>query len=160
MSNVVVGISEIKLASRPEILITYGLGSCVAVVLNQRETGLSAMAHVMLPTAVRSETELSPGKYADTAVNEMLDRMEASGTGASGLVAKMAGGADMFAGKLTGGGRRVGTRNILAVRKALDTVGIRLVSQDVGGVIGRTVEFHTQSGTLVVRTLKGGRKDI
>jgi chemotaxis protein CheD len=160
MSSHVVGISEIKFASKPEMLVTYGLGSCVAIILHEPASGITAMAHVMLPMAVRQDRELNAAKYADTAVTEMMDEMDKKGVSASSLVAKMAGGADMFAGKFTGTGRRIGTRNILAARKALDAVGVRLVSQDVGGVIGRTVEFHTDSGTLVVRTLKGGRKEI
>ena len=66
----------------------------------------------------------------------------------------------MFAGQFKGTGRRIGARNILAARKTLDNFGIRLVAQDVGGTSGRTVEFMAESGMFLVRTLRGGVKQL
>ena len=160
MTPVVVGISEVKFAQKPAKLITYGLGSCVAIVLFSVEVSMASMAHVMLPMAFEGKEDINPAKYADTAVLTMMEEMEKQGVHPQELVAKIAGGADMFAGKFKGSGRRIGTRNILATRKALDYSGIRLVAQDVGGIVGRSVEFSTDTGTLLVKTLKGGRKEI
>ena len=62
--------------------------------------------------------------------------------------------------KFKGTGRRIGARNILAARKALDSFGIRLVAQDVGGTTGRTVELTTETGLFMVRTLRGGVMEL
>ena len=160
MKPVVVGISELRMAQQPAKLVTYGLGSCVAVVLYAFDNGVGSMAHIMLPMAYDSDDIQTPGKFADTAVAGMIQLMEQQGITPPQLIAKMAGGADMFAGQFKGKGRRIGARNILSARKVLDNFGVRLVAQDVGGTVGRTAEFFTDTGLLTVRTLKGGVKRL
>lgn len=158
MSSIVVGIAEIKFAEPPEKLVTYGLGSCLAIALHADSMG--SMAHIMLPLAHSYGDSETPGKFADSAVAAMVQQMEIRGISPSQLVAKIAGGADMFAGHFKGTGRRIGARNILAARKTLDSYGMRLVGQDVGGTAGRSVEFSTETGVLMVRTLRGGIKEL
>ena len=161
MSRTVVGISEIRFAPSPGELVTYGLGSCVALVFHCPEAGLGAMAHIMLPFAHTPEEGVkTPGKFADTAVEAMVREMELRGIGPGGVVAKMAGGADMFAGRYLGTGRRIGARNVLAARRTLDDLGIPLLAQDVGGSVGRTVVLALGSGVLTVHTLRGGVKQL
>jgi chemotaxis protein CheD len=160
MNSIVVGMAKFRFAEPPDKLVTYGLGSCVAIVLYSREAVVGAMAHVMLPLAYKDKETEPPGKFADTAVGAMVRQMEIRGIGVSGIEAKIAGGADMFAGQIQGTGRRIGARNILATRKALDYFGVRLAAQDVGGTFGRTVEFCTNTGLLTVRTLRGGVKEL
>lgn len=160
MNSVIVGIAEYKFAEPPQKLVTLGLGSCVAIVLYSREAVIGTMAHVMLPLAYKDQENETPGKFADSAVAVMVRQMEIRGIVPSRIVAKMAGGADMFADQFKGAGRRIGARNVLAARKALDNFGVRLVAQDVGGISGRTVEFITETGLFTVRTLKGGVKEL
>jgi chemotaxis protein CheD len=160
MKPVIVGISDLQLAQKPGKLVTYGLGSCVAVVLYAQESGVGSMAHVMLPLAYDRDDTDTPGKFADTAVASMVQMLEQKGITPPQIVAKMTGGADMFAGQVKGKGRRIGARNILSARKVLDNFGIRLVAQDVGGTVGRTAEFATTTGVLTVRTLRGGMKEL
>ena len=108
MSPIVVGISEIRFAEPPQKLVTYGLGSCVAIALFSREAVVGSMAHVMLPLAYSDGNNETPGKFADTAVAAMVRKMEARGIGPPQLIGKIAGGADMFAGQFRGTGRRNG----------------------------------------------------
>jgi chemotaxis protein CheD len=160
MSSIVVGISEFKFVEPPHKLVTYGLGSCVAIVLFSKEAIVGSMAHIMLPLAYNHENNETPGKFADSAVAAMVQKMEVRGIGPPQLIAKIAGGADMFAGQFKGTGRRIGARNILSARKTLDTFGIRLLAQDVGGTAGRTVEFTAETGLFMVRTLRGEVKEL
>lgn len=160
MDTIVVGISDIKMVQRPQRLVTYGLGSCVAILIYNRRDNTTGMAHVMLPMALDRDQVQQPGKYADTAVGAIMGEFEEKEVGHDDLVAKIAGGAEMFPGKYEGVGSRIGARNILAVRKTLASFGIELIAQDVGGNLGRTVEFNTETLEMVVRTLKGGVKVI
>ncbi|UCF88414.1 MAG: chemotaxis protein CheD [bacterium] len=155
MRSIIVGIAELKFAEPPDKLVTYGLGSCIAITLHAGEAALGSMAHILLPMAHTGKENASPGKFADSAVTAMVREMGEREIGPSDLIAKIAGGADMFAGQFKGTGRRIGERNILAVRKALSDNGIGLAAEDVGGTAGRTVEFDTQTGVLTVRTLRG-----
>lgn len=160
MNQIVVGIAEFKLAEPPGVLVTYGLGSCVAIALHSGKAAVGSLAHIMLPLAYEKEENRSPGKFADSAVAAMVRQMGTRGIEPSGLVAKIAGGAQMFAGQFKGPGRRIGVRNILAVQKALSNFEIRLVAQDVGGTAGRTVEFTTGTGRFVIKTLKGEVREL
>ena len=155
MNPAVVGISEFKIAEAPQLLITYGLGSCVAITLYCKKSRIGAMAHVMLPLAFDKDEEDKPGKYADTAIMAMLSILEGRSIFPGDLVAKIAGGAEMFPGSYQGISRRIGFRNSLSATKTLGNYGIALAAQDTGGTMGRTVEFQTETGALIVRTLKG-----
>ncbi len=157
MIQVPVGIAEIRVAERPDRLVTYGLGSCLAIVLFHLPSGVAAMAHVMLPLSFEGDGSVNPAKYSDTAVLEMVRLMEGRGISPGMLAAKISGGADMFAALGKGKSRRIGERNALAARKTLENYQVPLLAEDVGGMLGRSVEFDPGTGGMTVRTL---RKDI
>ena len=160
MKEITVGISDLQFAEYPIKLITFGLGSCVAITLYAADIKAGFMAHAMLPAVYEGHQIITPGKFADTAVDYMVYEMSLKGILPSGMVAKIAGGADMFSGQIYGKGRRIGSRNIFSARRSLESFGIPLVAQDVGGTVGRTVEFTTETGLLTVRTLHGGVKEL
>lgn len=143
----VVRMAEIGTAGEGERLVVYGLGSCVALALWDSAARRGALAHIMLPAAFPEGAKSAPGKFADTAVEALL---EALGTDARCLEAKMAGGANLFM-SLGGTGLHLGLRNVMAVREALERKGVPLKGEEVGGVKGRTVVFHGGDGRLEVR---------
>lgn len=65
------------------------------------------------------------------------------------MVAKIAGGASMFAAMDT---LQIGEKNTEVVKKALKDEGIRLVAEDTGGNCGRTITLDTRTGELSVKT--------
>lgn len=156
-----VGIAELKTASRGEVLVTLGLGSCVVVALYDGKTGIGALAHVMLPDKAcgrRREGE-NMLKYADEAVPAAVRAVEKMGARRPSLRAKIAGGSRMFdLGKEDQ--PDIGLRNVEAVRKILADMGIPLTAEDTGGRRGRSVEFRTETGLLLIRTIHGGEKQI
>ena len=50
---------------------------------------------------------------------------------------------------------RIGPRNVEAVKKQLQLT-IPLVSEDVGGKSGRTIEFNPETRILQIRTVNKG----
>ncbi|UCF30213.1 MAG: chemotaxis protein CheD [bacterium] len=160
MKPVVVGISDFRIARKPQRLVTYGLGSCVAIAIYSRRDGVAGMAHIMLPLAFERDQVLMPGKYADTAVEAIMEAFRERGIGQGDMEAKLAGGAEMFPRAVEGIGTRIGARNVLAARSILEDHDVRIDGQDVGGNLGRTVEFHTETWEMLVRTLRGGMKVI
>ena len=140
-----VGMGQVVLGAKTDQL-TAILGSCIAVAVYHVRTKTAVMAHVVLPmSAGRSG---SVGKFADTAVPEMVKRLPQKGIPATTLLAKMAGGACMF-GKATGP-MQVGDNNAQAVTEALKAANIRLVDQHVGGTKGRRVKFDCQTGNMTI----------
>lgn len=147
-----VGMGQIVLAKRPGQL-TAVLGSCVGVALYHPRIGVGALAHIVLPQA--STRDCPPGKFADLAIPDMLRQLEGMGALRGGLVAKVAGGACMFG---TQGPLHIGETNVAAVLRLLETAGLRVAAQEVGGSKGRRVTLHVSSGDLVVEVV--GRNPI
>ena len=154
---IIVGISDMNVASRPGMLITYALGSCVGLCLYDSAMGLAGLSHILLPDSSMCPSDKNVMKFADTAVPALIERMERSGASRRRIVAKMAGGARLFGGTA---GINVGERNVLAVKEQLSLFRIPLVAEDTGRDYGRTVEFFAQDGVVNVKTALRGVKTI
>ena len=76
------------------------------------------------------------------------------------MVAKIAGGAKMFAFNSKNEMMSVGDRNVEAVKKALSALRIPILAQDTGENYGRTVEFDPETGDYVIKAVGRGVKTI
>jgi chemotaxis protein CheD len=143
---VLIGIGEHHLGKTP--MSSIGLGSCIGLIIHDREKGIGVLAHVMLPLSQGKRER--PGKYADTAVEMMINELVNAGCNPRSLVAKMAGGASMF--KSFTGNLNIGERNIEAIRILLKEHNIPLIGEDVGGNMGRTIVYcPSEKGKVTVR---------
>ena len=152
-----VGIADMKVLQGEGILVTYALGSCIGLCFHDPRLRLGALLHIMLPLnmeAGRTHTL----KYADTGIKETLKAMEAKGASRSRMTVKIAGGAKMF--EIAGGSGlgNIGQRNIESVHAILKRENIRLLAEDVGGKVARTLLFDVGSGQGCIRSY--GQKDI
>lgn len=148
--KLIVGIADMKMARGEGMLVTYALGSCIGICLHDPALKLGALVHIMLPINMEAGRK-TPMKYADTGIKETLKQMEAKGANRSRITAKIAGGAMMFK---TGGSSslgNIGQRNIESVKLNLKKEGIRLLKEDVGGEVARTLLFDVSSGLGCVR---------
>lgn len=149
-----VGIADMKITEAPNKLKTSGLGSCVGVVVYNQT--LAGLAHVMLPDSEASNREnQNILKYADTAIDKMVQDLLERGARKSSLKAKIAGGAHMFSFQTESNFLKIGERNIQAVIRQLEIHQIPLVAQDVGGNKGRTIVFDIVDNQLEIRTVRG-----
>ncbi len=135
------------------VLVTLGLGSCVAIMLHDPGAQAGAMAHVLLPSRSLARDTSNPAKFPETAVPFLIERLGALGADPRHLVAKLAGGASMFAQLMTPGSLQMGERNIAAARNALRAAGIPLAGEAVGGGSGRSVRFHVADGRVEIRSV-------
>lgn len=140
---------------RDGVLVTLGLGSCVAIMLHDAHARIGAMAHVLLPSRSLARDQTNPAKFPETAVPFLVTRLIAAGADRHRLVAKLAGGASMFAQLMTPGTVQMGERNIAAARAALRDGSIPVIGEAVGGERGRSVRFHIGDGRVVSRTVGG-----
>lgn len=155
-----VGIAELKTAKPPVKLVSTGLGSCVGICLYDPLAKISGLAHIMLPNSRQAKNANNLAKFADTAVKVLIAELLKERAIKKRLIAKIAGGAQMF--NLPGASdfMRIGQRNVEASKKALKEAGIPLIAEDVGGNYGRSIEFCSVEGTLLVRTIGFGEKII
>lgn len=145
-----VRVGDLAVHAAPAVLVTIGLGSCVAVILHDADTGVGGLAHVLLPIPSVGRPAAPPGRFAISAVPVMLEAMVGLGAGRDRVRARLVGGASMFASLAAPGSIQVGERNILAARAALQEAGVPLAGEAVGGDYGRSVEFNLQDGGVLV----------
>ncbi|SER07015.1 chemotaxis protein CheD [Gracilibacillus ureilyticus] len=152
-----VGIADLKTTKAPNLLKTSGLGSCVGVVVFDSTNKIAGLAHIMLPDSTASKRETNNVmKYADTAIELLLEELYQLGAKKYALKAKMAGGAHMFSFRSENKMLRIGDRNVEAVRRHLTAQKIPIIAEDVGGNKGRTIEFNVETGMLEIRTVNSG----
>jgi len=134
-------------------LACLGLGSCVAVILDDREGKVGGIAHVVLPTPSLSRDHSNPARFAETAVPMLLEEMLRGGAARARLTARLVGGASLFSSLAPAGAVQIGQRNVNASRSALEQAGVRIVREAVGGELGRSVWFAVDSGLVLVRSV-------
>jgi chemotaxis protein CheD len=121
------------------------LGSCVGIILYHEGKGVHGLAHIMLPEQIKKDPAV--GKYADTAIPELVKQMELKGAARRQLKAFLVGGANMFefACKTDNAGKKgmtlIGDKNVESVKKVLESLEIPVVFEETGGNSGRTVVF-------------------
>lgn len=112
-----VGMADLQLCKSPGVLTTLGLGSCVGVALYDPVNKIGGLLHCMLPDSTQFKNNSNTAKYADSGIDELVSKMVSLGANRSRIVAKIAGGAQMFAMKTNNDTLRVGERNVEAVKK-------------------------------------------
>lgn len=154
MNIINVGIGELAMSATPDILKTL-LGSCVGVAIYSPKERIGGLIHIMLPKLTNGD--MNRTKYADSGIQMMIASLENKyGLKRRNLIARIAGGANMFSFKKTALPIfDVGTHNIAAVKTCLKQFEVPIVEEDVGDNYGRRVEFHLESGKLLIFGLKG-----
>ena len=151
--EVKVGMADMNVCSSPDSIITLGLGSCVGAVLYDPVAKVCGMVHVMLPDSTTISNNSNVAKFADTGVEALLDMVLKKGAKKERIIAKIAGGAQMFSVNKDSPMLRVGERNVAAVKEKLKQLGIRLVAEDTGNNYGRTVIFYPETGEYLIRAI-------
>lgn len=155
-SLIKVGMADLKTATNPEVLTTLGLGSCIGVCVYDPVTKISGMAHIMLPSSKAIRNNSNVAKFADTAVVKLVDDMVAIGARQNRMIAKIAGGAQMFSFSSKNDMMKIGERNAIAVKEILKILRIPLKAEDTGGNYGRSIEFDALNGALQIKTIGHG----
>ena len=140
----------------PHIILSSGLGSCVVVTLYDAKRKLGGLAHVMLPDSNSLNGYHPPYQCADTAITALMQEMRGMRATPRDMVAKLVGGAKMFSSN-DNFGPGIGEQNIISVKHILKWKRIPVIAENTGGDYGRNVEFHLDSGKVMVRAI--GRED-
>lgn len=161
MENVIkVGMADLQSARHPCILTTLGLGSCVGIAIYDPPRKIAGLAHIMLPSSQQARNNSNVAKFADTAIIKLIDDMLKLGANKSSLVAKLAGGAQMFSFSEASEMMRIGSRNVISSKEMLEQLKIPIIAEDTGGNYGRTIELSSNNGKLFIKTIGHGVKEI
>lgn len=148
-----VGMADMKICRAPDAITTLGLGSCVGIILYDPVNKIAGLAHIMLPDSTLIKMNENKAKFADTGIQYLLDELVKAGAKRSNLLAKIAGGAQMFAFSSGNEMLRVGDRNVDATKEKLKQLNIKIVSQDTGLNFGRTIEFYPETNELYIKAV-------
>ncbi len=155
-----VGMADSNVCISPNAITTLGLGSCVGIVLYDPIRKIAGMVHVMLPDSTKIINNENKAKFADTGIDLLISQMIAIGAERRSLVAKIAGGAQMFAFSANNDMMRIGDRNVEATKHKLNELGISLKAEDTGANYGRTIEFYPETGILLIKSVGKEKKTI
>lgn len=155
-----VGIADYKVSKAPDKIVSYGLGSCIGITLYDSVSKVGGLVHIMLPDSTQARATENLAKFADTGIPLLLKEVLALGAVKSRLVAKLAGGAQMFQFAGTSDIMSIGNRNAQFAKETLQKNSIRIVSEDLGGTYGRTVELDLENGLYKIKTINKGEKTI
>jgi chemotaxis protein CheD len=148
MANLTIGIGEWAVSkNQDDVLKTYALGSCVAVMIYDSKARVAGLIHVALPdSAIDSERARSqPGYFADTGLPRMIQEMKELGALRGSVWVKLAGGAAVMDAQNF---FDIGKRNLLAVKRILWKSSLGPLAEDTGGNNSRTVSFSVIDGTV------------
>ena len=155
MPAVIVGISDCKLCADMESsLVTYALGSCIAVAAYDPAMSLGGMLHYMLPEATldANKAKENPFMFADTGIPALLRGLASRGANLRRLTVYLIGGAQVVSGHEL---FQIGKRNHQAARKLLWKAGVLVAAEAVGGEVSRTVRMEVRTGRLYIREAGG-----
>lgn len=153
-----VGMADLNVCASPNALTTLGLGSCVGIVLYDQVRKIAGMVHVMLPDSTKIINNENSAKFADTGIDALIKNMITIGAERKGLIAKIAGGAQMFAFSNNSEMMRIGDRNVEATKYKLQQLGIPIFAEDTGSNYGRTIEFYPETGILLIKSVGKEKK--
>ena len=159
-TTIKVGMADLNVAKAPVFLTTLGLGSCVGIILYDKVNKIGGLAHIMLPSSLEIKNNSNKAKFADTGIDELISQMIKIGARRNNLVAKIAGGSQMFSFNSDSNILKIGERNVIAVKEKLKSINIRISSEDTGGNFGRTIILDSTDGSLYIRTIGHGEKTI
>ena len=145
--------------SPEDLLITYSLGSCIAVIIFDPLAGVGGMLHYMLPESSLDpeKAQKNPSMFADTGITRLFKNSYQMGARKENIVVKSVGGAQMLD---PNGIFNIGKRNYLAMRKIFWKNNVAITAEHVGGEVNRTVRLEMDSGRVIVKVGAGAEIEI
>ncbi len=152
MNIVTVGIGELAVsADRSAVIITHGLGSCIAVIAYDPRRRIGGLLHFQLPSSALSHDRAaqSPGTFADTGIPLLFEKMYALGCRKEDIVVKAAGGGNFHD---DNGTFDIGRRNHTMMRKIFWKAQVLVSAEDVGGSKSRTARLYLDTGQVTIQS--------
>jgi len=131
--------------------LTTVLGSCVAACIRDPAKGVGGMNHFMLPIKGESpEAAIDDAmRYGNFAMEHLINDIIKHGGRKDNLELKVFGGANVG-----GIGQNVGKTNIAFIRSYLLAEGMKVLSQDLGGIQARKIIYFPDTGKILLKKLE------
>lgn len=134
--------------SNSDEVISSVLGSCVSACIRDPQMGLGGMNHFMLPADPGQNSGGASARYGEYALERLINELIKHGADRSRFEIKVFGG-----GQILNGMGDIGAANIRFVREFMETEGLPIDAEDVGGRVARRVRYHPTTGKAMVKQL-------
>ncbi len=163
MKETNVGLAEYAVSRDPDdVLVAYGLGSCIGVVMTDPVSKLSGLLHAVLPKTTDgiSSGEINPYKYVESGIESLIASLAKAGANPTSLIVRIVGGSNMIMSADSTRPFDIGTRNIEAARTTLTRLKMKITAAEVGGHTGRTVRVYVADSRVTVRVIGEKEREI
>ncbi|MCX7816628.1 MAG: chemotaxis protein CheD [Syntrophales bacterium] len=160
MGDIIVGMGDMKISNKPEdVLVTYALGSCVAVVVYDPLMRVGGLLHYMLPdsTINAEKAKDSPAMFADTGIPMLFKSCYELGAEKRRMIVRIVGGASIINDDNL---FQIGQKNINAARRIFWKNNVLIAAEDTGLNINRSVRLYISDGRCYIRSSNGKTKEI
>ncbi len=158
-----VGLGEKAVSRSPEdVLVAYGLGSCLGITMIDPITKVAGLVHAVLPKASDGTgfLESNPYKYVESGIESLITDLVGLGATRSRLIVRITGGANMLISAGLSQSFNIGTRNIEIARSTLTRLKMPITAAEVGGHTGRTVRVYVAESRVTVRVIGEKEHDL
>jgi len=139
-----VATGEVKIGDANSVLVSYGLGSCIAVAAIDLSKHTGALAHIMLPgKAPEKETQYKT-KYAVDAIDKILQLLQLDKGNTNNVRVCLVGAGNVLKKK----DDTICDSNIQSVLTILNDLKIKISAKSLGGTKRRTIRFDTEKGEV------------
>ena len=150
-----VAIGEMVVSECPaDVLVAYGVGSCVAVCMYDPIAKVGGMLHALLPSAKSDRAGGRPTKFVDQGIPILVNELLQQGAKRPRIAAYLTGGAQVLNAPGFDTTLNIGERNIEAAERGLKEARIPIKASATGGSIGRTVKLYIADGQVTLRSLE------
>jgi chemotaxis protein CheD len=151
-NRIVVDVADMKVTNDINaVIVTYALGSCIAVTINDPVAKVGGMLHYMLPESSidKQKAEMRPFMFGDTGIPLLFKEAYKYGAIRDRIIVKLAGGASI---QDASGAFNIGKRNYLMARKMFWKNNVMIDGESVGGMISRTLYLEMATGRVYFKS--------
>jgi len=155
LRNRIIGPGEYLVSDDPmDLLVAYGLGSCLGIGMYDTRKNIGGLAHVVLPGVINGNVGNS-SNYVDFGIQSLVKQMRSVGASTENIIVCLAGGANMLVSISSSNNFDIGSRNIEAALHILEKMNMKIIGQETGGNVGRTIRVYISDGRVTCRVIGG-----
>ncbi|MBI9069164.1 MAG: hypothetical protein JEZ09_17845 [Salinivirgaceae bacterium] len=139
-----VATGRLATGSQNGMISTSPLGSCVAVIAYDKTSKIGGIAHIMLPGNSPKDDKAEENKYAENAIENLLDELKKSGSKNANIEICLVGGANV----LKKENDTIADNLIFSIFKIMKQKKLSIKKTSLGGYERRSATLNLSSGIV------------
>jgi len=140
----VVATGYLATGSQNGVIRSTPLGSCVAVIAYDKTSKTGGIAHIMLPGKSPTKDKAEENKYAENAIENLLDALKSLGSKKANIEICLVGGANV----LRKENDTTADNLILSIFEIMERKKLSIKTTSLGGFERRTAKLTLHTGSV------------